>query len=558
MWRAIAFSNGEWRQIEIVAREDKALSPDASLKLASEVIKPPYRGLLRYFEQEAKLQGSFNYIGRDAIEHWGDRAETENKHFNRDSPGLIEFGGRTLALIWQDKLPSGREPLNPISLAWHDRSFFLLALTGEEERVLVEYVPTDDDAKRETEYRRRYAQHQFEKTLEWRGYFGRESAIVDNWQAMRRQGNGYIASFVGAAGYVLGSVVSRLSGSREPLYTKDPTSASRLAALSDAYPRVATAVPDLVNVNPSPIKTGSAVVFVHGTLSCGLQGLKDLYPTATLQSGEPQAQPRHVYRYEHDTFASVRDNAAELASLIRDKLDTARLLIAAHSRGGLVARLAKIQLTKDNYPGQIAVYTFGTPHLGTPLVHMGRNVLNALFTVGEHVAGAIPLSSSLVKAFSYVYRPSQLPPGIEVMDERSESREMLNMADAETDVTAWGASFDLNRSGSGFGTGTTGFLLGALRNFSHDLVVPTVSALGCGTAQPVLTCSHTQYFLDAEVRSAIRAFEPPLPDSGWLVELTKPQRRRPPTIIHHQDSVTISGIHVPKTKAIARLDDPNA
>jgi pimeloyl-ACP methyl ester carboxylesterase len=301
-------------------------------------------------------------------------------------------------------------------------------------------------------------------------------------------------------------------------------------------------VPELANLSSTPLKTDTAVVFVHGTLSCGIQGLKDLYPRSLFWSSGPSDKPNQVYRYEHDTFLSVRDNGTELADLIARHLDAKRLLIAAHSRGGLVARVAQAFLAKNSYPGKVTVYTFGTPHFGTPLVHMGRGVLNALLSVGGYVVDAIPLAAPLSKALGYVYSPSELPPGIEIMDERSQARDFLNDLTDPAHVTTWGAKFDLAGQPSGFGVMTTGFLLGSFGNVSNDLVVPTASALGYGTAQPILNCSHTQYFCDPNIRKAIRAFEPPPPSDRTAQ--TRPQQ----TIVVTDDAVIIGGIRVPKRK----------
>lgn len=313
--------------------------------------------------------------------------------------------------------------------------------------------------------------------------------------------------------------------------------------MSNKFLDVARAVPDLVSLDRT-VDTESAVVFVHGTLSCGLQGLKDLYTPEILKS----APPRHVHRYEHDTFASVTDNGSELADLIGKRLKAGKLLIAAHSRGGLVARFAGKLLADKGYPGQISIYTFGTPHLGTPLVHIGGNVLKALLEIGEYVVDAIPLGTPLVKAFEYVYSPDELPPGIDVMDEGSDALSTLTALTQTLDLSAWGSRFDVNRSVSGFGIETTGFLLGSLGNISHDLVVPTASALGGGNRHPLLTCSHTQYFSEPDVRAAIRAFEPPSPES-WLEKFAIGIPEPAGDIDNSRDDVVIiAGIRVPKRK----------
>lgn len=177
MWRAIAFANGEWREIKVFSRDGIIASPKAWLGLANEAIEPPYRGLLRHFEQEVELSGR-PYIGREAIELWAKDAESENREFNRDSPGMIEAREGALALTWREPLGEAK---NPVTLAWHDRGMVMFALTGEEERVLIEYIPSEDDKKRGEFYQYSYAtpEHSAETAFEWRGYFGHECGVVD-------------------------------------------------------------------------------------------------------------------------------------------------------------------------------------------------------------------------------------------------------------------------------------------------------------------------------------------------------------------------------------------
>jgi hypothetical protein len=46
---------------------------------------------------------------------------------------------------------------------------------------------------------------------------------------------------------------------------------------------------------------------------------------------------------------------------------------------------------------------------------------------------------------------------------------------------------------SGFGIAIEGVLAGALKDQTHDLVVPSASGLGAGDGQSVLNCSHVQH-----------------------------------------------------------------
>ena len=72
-------------------------------------------------------------------------------------------------------------------------------------------------------------------------------------------------------------------------------------------------------------------VLVHGTTStCGIAfgGLPD------------DCIPDSTYRFEHDTFTPVCTNAASLCDGLQKLGKLKHLRLIAHSRGGLVARLA--------------------------------------------------------------------------------------------------------------------------------------------------------------------------------------------------------------------------
>jgi PGAP1-like protein. len=189
------------------------------------------------------------------------------------------------------------------------------------------------------------------------------------------------------------------------------------------------------------------------------------------------------------TFRSVEENGKELAELIVNRVKANRLLIVAHSRGGLVARFSLNRLRKS-YQGETYLYTFGTPHGGTPLVNIGGKALNLFFKLGEDITSSIPVMMPLTKAYSYLIDTPDLPPGIEVMRENSEVLSVLNEFGDPDKVSSWASNFDLRSGASGFGVEVEGALLGALSGVPHDLVVPTSSGLAFGTAQPVLAYSH--------------------------------------------------------------------
>jgi pimeloyl-ACP methyl ester carboxylesterase len=229
---------------------------------------------------------------------------------------------------------------------------------------------------------------------------------------IRRDGAS-LATLRGAPGFLVGTVL-KIVTRPEPTLEADPRWQSRLAELESRYRYLADACPNLCEVERAV--HDQAMVFVHGTLSCGMVSLKDLFGLAV--EGYSVAGP--VYRYEHDTFLPLKANADELADWIEHKLRIGRrLVIAAHSRGGLVAVAAAARLMKNRYPAEIVVRTFGTPFRGTPLVAIGKKALTVLAKLGEDIATAVPVPmlSALAKGFFYLFDSPTLPPGIMAMQE---------------------------------------------------------------------------------------------------------------------------------------------
>ena len=364
--------------------------------------------------------------------------------------------------------------------------------------------------------------------------------MIDGWTLMRQRGHGYIASIKGTVGHVVFSVLRRAKHV-EPTFERDPTTRSRLVHMSERYPHIASSCPDLSTISPQAHDV--AVVFVHGTVSCGIQGLKDLYPTLT----NAPAMQLPIFRYEHDTFLSLADNATELASLIADRLRLNQLYLVAHSRGGLVGRLAARELELNGYRATISISTFGTPHQGTPLVALGTKAVNMLYKAGEEIVGSIPVLSTLTKAYSFVYEAPCLPKGIEAMGESSGECATLRFVGDPSKVQAWGSDFDVATAPSGFGAVVEGGLLGAFKDNHHDLVVPSASALGFGIKNPLLRCSHVHYFSDALVQGAIRGlYSPPSSPVAQPQPVPEPSSSR--RVETTEDYVIVDGVSVPRRK----------
>lgn len=545
MWRVSSFAKGIWVPVEI-AELPPGVPPssEAALSPARTLLKNQYSNLLGYLESETSTAGELGAAStaRNAIELWSKAAQEESLEFDWAGTGKIEALDEALAYF--PSLTSSDTP-RPIAstLAWHDHTGVIIPIRADAEEVLIEYVPNLEDENRLARLRYRHAtpQHALETIFDWRGYFGTASVVVDGWNSMWRAGNKLVVSVRAKFGFVVGKVLHRLSRP-QPTLDHDPLFASRLASAIRAYPQVAEGVPDLGRIDH--VTHDTAMVFVHGTVSCGIQNLKDLFP-------DHLRVP--TYRFEHDTFRPVAENGAELAEAISSHIHTERLILIGHSRGGLVARVGLEKLRKEHYSAAMTLHTFGTPHLGTPLVQIGAKLLNQIFKLGGHVVGALPALTPLSLAYSYLLDAPVLPNGIDVMRSNSQALALLNELGDRQNVECWASEFDINAGTSGFGIDIENVLLGALSGIPHDLVVPTSSARFFGTARPLLNCSHIQYFQQAAVWAffdslgAATAPTPPPPPSAPapVIETQKDITVRGPIEF---DYIIRDGVRIPKKK----------
>ena len=248
-----------------------------------------------------------------------------------------------------------------------------------------------------------------------------------------------------------GNILRRISD-KQPEFDTDPTMWPRVESMERKYPQVATMIPRL---REGPLITiPAATVFVHGTISCGLACLKDLYP------GPADRPPEPTFRYEHDTFKPLHENGSDLGERILERLRVDLLILVAHSRGGLVARCARTHLESRGYAGEIHLVTAGTPHRGTPIVKMASNVMNMFLKFGDEVLGAVPVASPIVKAYSILWDAPTLPRGIAAMEEDSDAIG-ARIYDRPDRVQSWGSDFDIATSAPGFSFDFDGALAGS-------------------------------------------------------------------------------------------------
>jgi pimeloyl-ACP methyl ester carboxylesterase len=298
--------------------------------------------------------------------------------------------------------------------------------------------------------------------------------------------------------------------------SEDPAMGGRLRHYIARYSAIAHRYPDIGAPKRGeflalpPESAEAAIVFVHGTYSCAIPNLALLHPLK-LPS----------YRFEHDTFRPVAANADDLTEAVRSLISRkTRVHLVAHSRGGLVSRLAALELSRPENPGRdasrdVRVLTFGTPHEGTPLANAGKRVLSALLGGGR--TALLTAGGAAVNAvFSWdppslagkllLKGLSKFPEGLDDMRPQSGLiRGMGRMTNC--DLQAWGAHCDLGNLHSGaFGLFLRDVVQGAFQGAANDSVVGVDSATAVGRKQPVLNaCTHFEYFVRQDVRDTIQA-----------------------------------------------------
>jgi pimeloyl-ACP methyl ester carboxylesterase len=289
-------------------------------------------------------------------------------------------------------------------------------------------------------------------------------------------------------------------------HTTDNFMRGRLQHFEQRYHVIASMYPD---ISLSSAATGqfqaiskapegaSVIIFVHGTFSCSIPNLSLLHPLPLL-----------TFRFEHDTFLPLITNAEALKDAITTYVPKgARIHLIAHSRGGLVARLAAREINSDY---DIKVVTCGTPHKGTPLANAGHRLLSAVLSSGRAVVdGAFswdPPSLAgkfLLKGMLSGRIPFEFPDGLDAM--RSENASLLGNQEPFP-ICTWGAEYSPNQASAGrFRLALDAAITGAFNGKPNDCVVESASSLAIREREPVLSqCSHFEYFSSQRVRDYIQ------------------------------------------------------
>jgi hypothetical protein len=410
----------------------------------------------------------------------------------RDSGSLDRRGP---ALVWRPELH------RPVT-AWHDRTLLVMPIQGSRRGAILEYAEPFDERGRlvglEPRTRRLTPTY-----VDWRMYLGVNTEVVEGETQLWPIGRGRWRTWINlprrASGVLLAKVVRRMGGLRTT-YEFDPSQRSRLERAEANFPLLSMR---FARLGANSERGEIMAVFVHGTRSSGLASLKDLAGHLTVPT----------VRFEHDTFRPVDENAQALATMVRESVSARKVLLLAHSRGGLVARLAASYLRDTADAPDIETWTFGTPHRGTPVVGRALEVAAGLSLGRRRKLGTIskldvdtwpdggPAEDPVSAALSILMRSASLPPGIAVMAPGSGELSMINSnVRAFVDKAIGGACSPDDPSG-GYGVFSQHFASELFSGAPNDFVVGQDSSTGSGGGFELPNpCGHSGYFRDPDVR----------------------------------------------------------
>jgi len=402
----------------------------------------------------------------------------------------------------------------PGCVAWHDDYFACLAVPADLDRVVISYAEGDDAAfdrdvavgflRSATQSgERRAAPARYETNIEWFAFVGGNTLSSHGSESLENEtgrGAGSAEIETGGRAGVLLLRPWQWAGSRLEKTAHDPLFQERLATHLRAAGTMADVHPEVGDLPHDGM--GSSMVWVHGTVSCGLAAVPQLVSLV----------PTRVHRFEHDTFQDIDTNAAVLADTLDTRLKRgSKLLLVGHSRGGLVSRVAANVLTAQRDDLDITVLTLGTPHLGTPIVNAGDRALRALVSITKFGLRSVPDPATML--LKYLLRYAELPTGISDMAVDSPWLRGLRSGGRESyTLLACGADYQRGAQPESSGVKALGRLhrlFEAAGTPNNDLVVSTASAIGRGTPVELdESLGHFQYLRSAEVKRQLAALRP--------------------------------------------------
>ena len=270
-------------------------------------------------------------------------------------------------------------------------------------------------------------------------------------------------------------------------------------------------------------QTGHAhVVMLHGGVSSVRGAMGDLLsPQAGAMPWRsmPLLEELCVWRFEHDSFIPVMHNVGHLVAQVERHICVAGkgeaamrcVALVAHSRGGVVARLAAAVL-QQRWPGaRFHAYTFGSPHGGTwvfrRVSERWASQSPLLGAIRNAIDGVAPKETTtqldmLKRALSY-----DLPVGYrDIEPDRVEN--LLAAARDFRSYTTWSSHW-IPQAVLGARSAVLGRLLLRLSGLvtEGDGLVTEASACGQGSAHHDLSpVFHTAYFADPRALAQLRSY----------------------------------------------------
>lgn len=442
--------------------------------------------------------------GVDAIRYWAREAAVAD--------GLEPNDVRDGLVVWNEGLAL-LEYGEPRCAFWHHESSFAIDVSAGYESLELEYIPSGRNAARNSRVISQWRQlagdgadQPVSTLLEVSGVFGTGSFKFRDLLSPRELATGGVRISLKIASLpfkLFGGAVTTIG---EAMHTEaDGAFPGRLEHEERISGDVATDIPRLAAAHHAP-KSPAIAVIVHGFASCAMPAAR-----ALKKSGCSAQIP--TYRFEHDTFRWPRENARELAALIRE-LPGTRILMICHSRGGLVARYAVAGLPRHD----ASIVTLGTPHRGTPIAStwsVGARAGQTLRVVNSYdyetqATGGEPHPESVARGFV----PRRFPPaGLDALRPNSPFfQDLLEDAPPDDRITAYGGEFRPRESGDGLaalgGEIAAAFGSGLFDGEPNDIVVSTASATAVKPGHGhclARSCSHFGYFTDPDVLKALEA-----------------------------------------------------
>jgi hypothetical protein len=500
MWR-LTGTTANGRTVDVPFVEIETLVPRSRVLNAARRLLQQRAGPSPLATLEREIASEDPLPGIDGIDSWGAQAADSigppellsGLQFHRI--GQTAAGLEVMGLTWFDA-PS------PSAMAFHPPDTIIADVSGLQEVVFTESGGTQLEIIEPYERSATF--------LEWRAYLGAGTLVVEGESelepvpASKELTKSARVRLLGCPALLIGRVLEWMGRPVEPSHDQFRHARLKhyelkLPAVAQAYPNIElfVSVPHQFRQIHGEQKRGPALVFVHGTFSCSLPSLTLLHPLQI-----------NAFRFEHDTFHSIADNVALLSQAVLTHLKPDPLYLVAHSRGGLVARLAARELTAKGV--RVIVRTYGTPHLGTPLANAGGKFLSALLAMGRTVSGGLfgwdPVSLAGKLALKALCWSNTLPEGLEVMRTDTGELKSLNFGKEPFELISYGGNYDLRKLADGACAYAMGVI--AHEGFSrkqNDLVVPTESALGVGDPRPVLEpCDHFHYFSTEVLRRELQ------------------------------------------------------